>query len=71
MGNKEPKFVEWQAFVWVVSIVTLLMAALFGIVISLMGSLSDIKSDISSIKTDVVWIKGAVGGHGDVSLSNK
>ena len=60
MPDKESKYVRWITFVWVVGIVTILMSALFGMVISLMSSFSDIRADVSAIKTDVSWIVKAL-----------
>jgi hypothetical protein len=69
MPEKDSNYVKWITFVWVVGIVSVLMGAMFFMIISLMTSFSDIKSDVSSIKTDVSWIKGALDNEKTVSIN--
>jgi hypothetical protein len=66
--KKDEKFVKWSVFIWVVGIVSILMAALFSITLNLMSSFSDIRSDVSAIKTDVSWIKDSISDRNNVSI---
>ena len=68
MSGRDDKYVKWVTFIWVVGIVTILMGALFTMVLSLMSSFSDIRSDVSAIKTDVGWIKKALNNDNQVSI---
>jgi len=56
-------FVKWSVFVWVVSIVTLIVVGLLGTQINLMTNLSEMSSDIAVIKNEIVHINKALNAE--------
>jgi len=58
--EQSQRFVTWQAFIWVVAIVTVMIGALWAIQLTIMASLSEIKVDVVQIKTDMAWVKSAM-----------
>lgn len=54
------KYVNWQAFIWAIGLITIFMMAVIGVAMNAKAESSQALQKLETYKNDIEWIKSAL-----------